>query len=90
MKIQLNQTHTHLMNTNLTLTESLKTELSSLQDMGRTIQAEALDATQIAALLARLRTVNARVQELHNRALGFTPPPFGDGRNYFRRPYAVS
>lgn len=78
------------MNTNLNLTETLQTELSSLQDLGRAIQAESLDATQIAQLLARLRTINARVQELHNRSLGFTPPPYGDGRHYFRRPYAVS
>lgn len=78
------------MNNNLNLTESLQTELSSLQDLGRAIQAESLDATQIAQLLTRLRTINAHVQELHNRSLGFTPPPYGDGRNYFRRPYAVS
>jgi hypothetical protein len=78
------------MNTNEKLTLAMQTDLSTLHEIGRTIRADALDASQIAQLLSRLRTVNARVQELHNRSLGFTPPPFGDGRNYFgRRPYAV-
>ena len=78
------------MNNNQNLTESLQSELSELQEMGCAIRAEALDPTQIAQLLARLRTINARVQELHNRSLGFAPPPYGDGRHYFnRRPYAV-
>lgn len=78
------------MNTNEHLTRALQTDLSALHEIGRNIQAETLDAARIAQLLSRLRTINARVQELHNRALGFTPPPFGDGRNYFgRRPYAA-
>ena len=78
------------MNTNIQLTESLQSEMISLQDMACTIQAEALDASQISQLLTRLRTVHARVQELHNRALGFRPPAFGDGRHYFSRPHAAS
>jgi hypothetical protein len=78
------------MNTDQKLTEALQSELGTLQEMSRGIRAEALDPTQLATLLTRLRTINARVQELHNRALGFRPPPFGDGSNYFnQRPYAV-
>jgi hypothetical protein len=78
------------MNNTPKLTEALQIDLSALQELGRTIQAEALDPAAIAQLLSRLRTINARVQELHNRSLGFTPPAYGDGRNYFSRPYAVS
>jgi hypothetical protein len=49
------------------------------------------EPTQLTQLLVRLRRVHARVQELHNRAIGGVPPHFGDTGAYFRRqPHAVS
>jgi hypothetical protein len=78
------------MNTNQNLTESLRSDLTALHEMGKTIQGELLEPGQVTQLLAQLRRINARVQELQNRALGYTPPRFGDGRNYFsRQPHAV-
>jgi hypothetical protein len=79
------------MNIEKNLTESLQSELAELNELGRAIQGEMPEPTQLTQLLVRLRRVHARVQELHNRAIGCPPPHFGDNGGYFRRqPHAVS
>ena len=79
------------MNTDKNLTESLQSELAELNELGRTLQTEIPEPTQLAQLLLRLRRVHARVQELHNRAIGCAAPRFGDHTGYFQsRPHAVS
>jgi hypothetical protein len=73
------------------LTESLQSELAELSEMGRSMQGEIPESAQLAQLLVRLRRVHARVQELHNRAIGCAAPRFGEVGGYFRRqPHAVS
>jgi hypothetical protein len=79
------------MNIEKNLTESLQSELAELNELGRTIQGDVPETTQLAQLLVRLRRVHARVQELHNRAIGCAAPRFGDAPGYFhRQPHAVS
>jgi len=78
------------MSTEKNLTESLQSELAELNELGRAIQGEAPEPTQLSQMLVRLRRVHARVQELHNRAIGCAAPHFGDQGSYFRRqPHAV-
>jgi paraquat-inducible protein B len=79
------------MSTEKNLTESLQLELAELNELGQTLQAEIPAPGQLAQMLLRLRRVHARVQELHNRALGSAAPRFGEATGYFQtRPHAVS